>query len=129
KCGWGSNPYYYLSGKYGIHPTYIQEMLGDSRYSEEDILAAINHLKVEGGKKFSLNTLDATRHFYRGNPRGSWSPKELFKNKNVLLLGTGAGVAEHRTALENFIKKNKPLVVALNTQSGIDQSLIDVRVA
>jgi 4-hydroxy 2-oxovalerate aldolase len=129
KCGWGSNPYYYLSGKYGIHPTYIQEMLGDSRYSEEDILAAINHLKVEGGKKFSLNTLDATRHFYSGAPRGSWNPKELFEKKHVLLLGTGAGVAEHRTALENFIKTNKPLVVALNTQSGVAQSLIDVRVA
>lgn len=129
KCGWGSNPYYYLSGKYGIHPTYIQEMLGDSRYSEEDILAAINHLKVEGGKKFSLNTLDSTRHFYSGAPRGRWNPKELFERKNVLLLGTGAGVSEHRIALEEFIKNNKPLVVALNTQSCVDQSLIDVRVA
>jgi 4-hydroxy 2-oxovalerate aldolase len=129
KCGWGSNPYYYLSGKYGIHPTYIQEMLGDSRYSEEDILAAINHLKVEGGKKFSLNTLDSTRHFYSGTPRGSWNPKELFENKKVLLLGTGAGVSEHRIALENFIKAKNPLVVALNTQSGVSQTLIDVRIA
>ena len=32
---WGTNPYYYLAGKYGIHPTYIQEMLNDSRYREE----------------------------------------------------------------------------------------------
>src|SRR5688572_3704912 len=32
-CGWGTNTYYYLAGKYGIHPTYIQEMLGDARYS------------------------------------------------------------------------------------------------
>jgi 4-hydroxy 2-oxovalerate aldolase len=129
QCGWGSNPYYYLSGKYGIHPTYIQEMSGDSRYSEEDILAAINHLKIEGGKKFSLNTLDATRQFYKGEPRGSWSPTEKFYGKNVLLLGTGPGVAEHRVALENYIKTYKPVVVALNTQSGVAQSLIDVRVA
>lgn len=129
KCGWGSNPYYYLSGKYGIHPTYIQEMLGDSRYSEEDILAAINHLKVEGGKKFSMNTLDATRHFYSGEPRGSWSPIEFFSGKNVLLLGTGPGVAEHKLALESYIRTHTPLVVALNTQSSVDQSLIDIRVA
>ncbi|MDP5129525.1 MAG: aldolase catalytic domain-containing protein [Paraglaciecola sp.] len=129
QCGWGSNPYYYLSGKYGIHPTYIQEMLGDSRYSEEDILAAINHLKVEGGKKFSLNTLDATRQFYNGEPRGTWSPSALFAGKNVLLLGTGPGVAEHRVALEDYIKTHRPVVVALNTQSGVAQALIDVRVA
>ena len=129
KCGWGSNPYYYLSGKYGIHPTYIQEMLGDSRYSEEDILAAINHLKVEGGKKFSFNALDATRHFYQGDAQGSWSPKNLLVGKNVLILGAGAGVAEHKTAIENYIKANKPVVIALNTQSAVAQELIDVRVA
>lgn len=129
QCGWGSNPYYYLSGKYGIHPTYIQEMLVDSRYSEEDIFAAINHLKLDGGKKFSLNTLDGTRQFYNGEPQGAWSPTEIFVGKNVLLLGTGPGVAEHRVALEDYIRTHQPVVVALNTQSSVDQSLIDVRVA
>lgn len=127
--GWGTNPYYYLAGKYGIHPTYIQEMLGDSRYSEEDVLAVIDHLRVEGGKKFSLNTLDAARHFYRGEPKGQWSPRERFAGREVLLLGTGPGVARHRGALERYIRKYKPLVLALNTQSAIDAELIDLRVA
>ena len=56
--GWGTNPYYYLSGKYGIHPTYIQEMLSDARFSEEDVLAVIEHLRKEGGKKFSFDRLN-----------------------------------------------------------------------
>lgn len=129
ECGWGTNPYYYLAGKYGIHPTYIQEMLGDSRYSEEDVLAVIEHLRVAGGKKFSFNTLDAARHFYRGEPKGQWSPRELFAGREVLLLGTGPGVARHRGALERFIRDHKPLVLALNTQSAIDAELIDLRVA
>ncbi|RUR27847.1 aldolase [Vreelandella andesensis] len=127
--GWGTNPYYYLAGKYGIHPTYIQEMLSDSRYSEEDVLAVIEHLRVEGGKKFSLNTLDAARHFYRGDPTGQWSPKKRFAGRDVLLLGTGPGVARHREALERYIRDCKPLVLALNTQSAIDAELIDLRVA
>lgn len=127
--GWGTNPYYYLAGKYGIHPTYIQEMLNDSRYSEEDVLAVIEHLRVEGGKKFSLNTLDAARHFYRGEPQGQWSPQTLFAGRDVLLLGTGPGVEQHRPALESYIRQAKPLVVALNTQSAIAPELIDVRVA
>ena len=127
--GWGTNPYYYLAGKYGIHPTYIQEMLSDSRYSEEDVLAVIEHLRVEGGKKFSLNTLDAARHFYRGEPKGQWSPKERFAGREVLLLGTGPGVARHRGALERYIRDHQPLVLALNTQSAIDAKLIDLRVA
>lgn len=128
-CGWGTNTYYYLAGKYGIHPTYIQEMLGDSRYTEEDILAAIEHLRVQGGKKFSLNTLDAARQFYQGEPHGTWQPASLIQGREVLLLGTGPGVTAHRAALERYIHQAKPFVMALNTQSQLDSELIDVRVA
>ncbi|MDO6418774.1 aldolase, partial [Amphritea sp. 2_MG-2023] len=129
KCGWGSNPYYYLSGKYGIHPTYIQEMLSDSRYTEEDILAAISHLKEEGGKKFSINDLDATRCFYQNEAKGDWGPAGLIEGREVLILGAGPGVAEHKAAIENYIRLKKPIVIALNTQSSVEQTLIDIRVA
>lgn len=127
--GWGTNPYYYLAGQYGIHPSYIQEMIADSRYSEEDILAVIEHLKIEGGKKFSLGTLDAARHFYQGQARGTWSPVNMFKNREVVLLGAGPSVKQHRAAIEAYIQAKKPIVLALNTQSSIAQNLIDVRVA
>lgn len=129
KCGWGTNTYYYLAGKYGIHPSYIQSMLSDSRYTDEDILAVIEHLRGEDGKKFSLHTLDAARQFYQGEPRGSWQPASLIKGREVILLGTGPGVKVHRAALESYIRKTRPFVMALNTQSHIDSELIDVRVA
>ena len=32
KYKWGSSPFYYLSGKNKIHPTYIQNMLNDNSY-------------------------------------------------------------------------------------------------
>lgn len=127
--GWGINTYYYLAGKYGIHPTYIQEMLSDSRYSEVDILAAIEHLKLVGGKKFSLSTLESSRQFYSGEPRGKWVPADTMNGRNVLILGTGPSVETHRAAIQQFIRDHKPFVIALNTQKGIDQELIDIRAA
>lgn len=127
--GWGTNPFYYLAGKYGIHPTYIQEMLSDSRYDEEDILAAIDHLRVEGGKKFSLDTLDAAKHFYDEVDGGSWDPATLLRGREVLLLGTGPGVGRHQWALENYVREKKPVVIALNTQAEIASDLITLRVA
>ncbi|SFA85647.1 aldolase catalytic domain-containing protein [Azotobacter beijerinckii] len=129
RYGWGTNTYYYLAGKYGIHPTYIQEMQSNSRYSEEDILAVIDYLRIVGGKKFSLNTLDAARHFYQGPPRGTWQAASLLNDREVLVLGTGPGVAAHREALEAYILNAKPFVLALNTQSQITAELIDARVA
>ena len=127
--GWGINPYYYLAGKYGIHPSYIQEMLADSRYSEEDILAVIEHLRVEGGKKFSLGTLEAARHFYSGPSRGSWNPADVMHNEDVLIIGSGPGVAKHHHAIETYIRIHQPFVIALNTQKNLDESLINVRAA
>jgi len=127
--GWGTNSYYYLAGKYAIHPSYIQEILNDSRCDEEDILAAIEHLRGEGGKKFNLSTFDAARHFYQGDAVGSWDPALMIKGREVLLLGSGPSVEKHQAAIESYIHRKKPLVMALNTQSAIDASLIDVRVA
>ncbi|MEH6492218.1 aldolase catalytic domain-containing protein [Halopseudomonas sp.] len=127
--GWGSNPYYYLTGKYGIHPTYIQEMLGDSRYDEEDVLSVIEYLKEKGGKKFRPETLASARNFYVGKAEGSWNPKHALDGRDVLLLGAGPGVRSHRKAVESYIKKAKPVVIALNTQSDIQAELIDFRIA
>lgn len=127
--GWGTNTYYYLAGKYGIHPSYIQEMLNDSRYEEEDILAVIQNLRKVGGEKFNFKKLDAARHFYVGKPAGSWKPSQYFSGREVLLLGSGPGVARYRSALEDFIREKNPIVLALNLQSAIDPDLIDLHVA
>ncbi|KRW72744.1 aldolase catalytic domain-containing protein [Stutzerimonas nitrititolerans] len=127
--GWGSNPFYYLSGKYGIHPSYVQEMLVDPRYGEEDVLAAIEYLRREGGQRFRRDTLDSTRNFYGETPTGIWTPATLLKGREVLLLGAGSGIVKHRQALEAYIRRASPVVIAMNTQADIDAELIDLRVA
>jgi 4-hydroxy 2-oxovalerate aldolase len=127
--GWGSNPYYYLAGQYGIHPTYVQEMLADSRYGESEILAVIEHLRAVGGKRFNVETLEAGRQMYGGEPSGTWAPASAMGGRDVLIVGAGPGVAAHRAALQRFIRQRKPFVVALNTQTNIDADLIDVRAA
>ena len=127
--GWGINPFYYLSGQYGIHPSYIQEMLQNKSYNEEDILAVIDYLKINGGKKFSLNTLESANNFYSNKPQGKWKPQTLLKDKVVLILGKGPGVKKYKSEIENFIEKTNPFVIALNTQTDIKQNMINVNIA
>lgn len=129
ECGWGTNTFYYLAGKYGIHPTYVQEMLRDPRYNEEDILAVIEYLKSEGGKKFNIHTLEAARNFFSGDPTGTWNPSTELANKEVMVIGTGPNVVKHKQAIEDYIRSKHPYVIALNTQAHIASELIDIRAA
>ena len=126
---WGTNPFYFLSGKHGIHPTYIQEMDGDARYGEEDILAVIDYLREEGGKKYSADSLAAAKTFFSGEPRGSWTPAEMMEGREVLLVGNGPGAVQHREAIERYVRNHKPVVIGLNTDATLDPELIDLRAA
>ena len=79
KFGWGLNPYYFLAGEYNIHPTYIQEMISDNRYNDEDIVSVIDYLKEQGANKFYPDRLEAARHFYSNNGEGNWYPAEIIR--------------------------------------------------
>jgi len=129
KYGWGTNPFYYLSGINSVHPTYVQEMMADTRYNEDDIIAVIEHLGKKGGNKYSKNILGEARNYYPAKPQGNWSPVKLFEGKEVILIGSGPGASVHKKAIELYIKDSKPLVMALNAQSVIDNDLIDLRIA
>ena len=102
---WGTNIFYYLAGRYSIHPSYIQSMLTDVRYKDEDILESISYLKDQGRKRYNFDDLNELRKFYKGDPKGQWDPKTIFKNRDVLIIGTGKQVKKHEKALKNFIKK------------------------
>lgn len=129
KYGWGTNPYYYLAGKYRIHPTYIQEMLADSRYSDEDILAVIGHLRDRDAAKYDASALEAGRHFYHDEMVGSWQPHTSIAGKVVLIVGAGPSVGTYHDPLEAYIRKHRPFVIALNTENRIAPELIDIRAA
>ena len=105
---WGTNIYYYLSGKYKIHPSYIQQMLSDTSYDQEDILSVIEHLKTKGGRNFSLSRLDSARNFYHQQASGNWSPETVLRNKDVHAFGRWPGVSDHRKQLEDFIRRRRP---------------------
>ena len=117
KYKWGTNPFYYLAGKYSIHPTFIQIMINDSRYSEVEILKVIDYLKENERKKFSFSILQDAKNFQNSKKPGKWKPRSVFENKEVLILGTGPGVDKYKKALIKFVEKYDPIVIAFNSQN------------
>jgi 4-hydroxy 2-oxovalerate aldolase len=104
-------------------------MLEDDRYEIPDVLSLINHLKEVDGTKFSKEVLETGRQLYQTTQDGTWNPRDIFENKEVLIIGPGPSAEAHKEGLEDFIKQNKPVVLALNTKKIITESLVDLRTA
>ena len=107
-----------MAGIHGIHPTFVQTMLGNNRFSNKDILSSINHLK-NPEKKFNKDLLNPNNKIYVGKCPGKWSPKSDISKKDVLIIGSGPRISEYKNIIENYIVKNKPYVIALNTQKAL----------
>jgi len=123
--GWGSNLLYYLSASYGIHPTYVQEMISALHYDSHQILEALKTLKKWGANAYSQDHL---REAMLGGVKfteGSWSAKNWVKDRDVLVVGAGPNAKAHTSALIDFIDRFKPYVISLNSESSIPSEKID----
>lgn len=129
KHQWGKNPFYFLAGQNKIHPTFIQEMLSDSRYTNFDILQAINFFKEVGGQRFNKELLDSNKIVLKSFPKGTWNPSKGLKNKDILIIGPSKKILKSEETY-NQVKKMKNLVIfSCNASPGFFKNLIDFHIA
>ena len=126
---WGSSIYYYLSAVHGIHPTYVQELLGDGRYNTEQVLSAITFLKDNISSSYSLENMMKALSDSIGNECGSWSAKGWAKDKEVLVIGSGPSAKLHIADISKYIEKNQPIVLCLNINQEIPENLVSAYIA
>ena len=129
KHQWGKNPFYFLAGQNKIHPTFIQEMLSDSRYTNFDILQAINFFKEVGGQRFNKELLDSNKIVLKTSPKGSWKPAQVLKNKDVLIIGPSKKILKSEEIYNQVKKMNNLKIFSCNASPGFFKNLIDFHVA
>lgn len=126
---WGPNVYYFLSAIHGIHPTYIQEMLGDERYDTDQILSAINFLKSSRIPFFSFENMLRAAAGIEGDEHGTWSAKNWLDDRTVLILGAGPSTRKYIEAIQLFVKRHQPVVLCLNVNEAVPIDMVDAYVA
>jgi len=124
KHKWGKNIYYFISGKKGIHPSFVQTMLSDSRYDGTDIMNAINNLSSKDSKDFNTSKLINANNFYSETATGEWAPATIMKDHEVLILAPGPSTKLHEDQIKAYILKRSPIVISLNLKSPIPDKLI-----
>lgn len=126
---WGTNLHYMLSGTHAVHPTYVQRMIADPRFSPAQIVETIERLGVDGGSTFDLDRAAEDVSATSTSSAGSWNATEWCSGRPVLIIGPGATVVERRDDLEHMIKSNDAVVLNLNLRSLINPELVDAYVA
>lgn len=127
--GWGPNLMYYLSAVHGIHPTYIQTMLGKGHYPARQVISAIESLKGGDASSFSGTRLEEALHSGPGTSEGTWSARGWARRRPVLLVAAGPSLERHGDALRRLIARAKPRVVAVNAVASLPPSLVDAYAA
>lgn len=126
KYNWGSNIFYKLSALYNIHPTYIQELLKDKRYSKEEKLNIIEFLRVNRSETYSKKLLTFPRKIKNiHNFRKSTDIKHSIKKKEFLIFGAGLSISKHKKKILQYIKNNKPYVISVNYNKFISEKYIN----
>ena len=126
---WGPNLFYYLSGLYGVHPTYVQEMLSDSRYQHEQVLDALGALRGEGSAGFSRERLRQAAGGELLTSAGAWDASGWAAGRDVLIVGPGEQGELHAPAVHRYIRARKPVVLCLNSNTWLDPDLVTAWVA
>ncbi len=113
KYMWGTNLYYYLSANHRIHPTYIQNMLSDERYEDNEMILAIENLKKQKCKLFNPTVLKNSKKFFNYT-KFEKVDKRFVNNRKILILGNSNSLVEFNKRIISYINKNKPVVISLN---------------
>ena len=126
---WGTNTYYRIAAKNKIHPTYIQKILNDKRYKKRDYKKIIKDLGKSRSSQYNPYKLINLAYFISNKPQGTFDPKRLLKDKNILILGAGKNLSSNSKKIEKIIKTKKLFVVALNLLNSLKDEFINLRVS
>lgn len=121
---WGPNIYYHYSACSNIHPSYVQNILKDDRYSYDEIFNALNFLKNKKGATFDFANLNLAVNKKISN-KILWNPIFDKKFKKLLIIGGGISIKNNLNKIISIIQDTKPLVISVNINQYINQRFID----
>ena len=116
---WGYQMMYYLSAANGCHPNYVSYLYGKDNLS----VTKINHIlsNIEPEDKKLLYDQDVAKEIYEDfvvQGIGEQNTLSIMRNelleRTILLMGPGKNIKLQKTAIDAYINKNNPVVIAIN---------------
>ena len=119
KYSWGYKTYFYLCSKNNCHPTYVGFFRDKNNLSVGDIDEILS--RIEPAEKKLFFDRELSEKLYQDYIEEKYSDDnvvkalgEELKNKTVLLFGPGKNVVLQHDKVEQFIEKEKPVMMSIN---------------
>lgn len=118
KFSWGYSTEFFIAGIYQTHVNNIDYLLKNHRTNSKDMRDIISSLSVEQRRKYDYDNLEE-KYIENQNRIVDDSEtiidlKKTLSGQKVLLLCPGKSLINEKSQIEDFIKKEKPITIAVN---------------
>lgn len=115
---WGYSIPYALSGKYGLHRTYAEFLMGKNRLKTKDIQRILRLIDKDHIEMFDEEYVEKLyRHYVSVEYDDSQDIKkvaQLLQGKDILVLCPGSSIVEHKDRILKFLENNEVLAISVN---------------
>lgn len=115
---WGYSTEYFISGLYCCHVNNIAYLLNNHHTTAKDMRNIIESLSPEDRKKYDYDLLEQKYVENQSRYVDDMSTVDLLKrklnNRKVLMIAPGKTSVDDRGRIQDYINKNKPVVIGVN---------------
>lgn len=115
---WGYNMFYYLAASNDCHPNYVADLLNKRTLSVTSVNKLLGKLKGEKKLLYDREYMENIYIEYQNkevnDSEAVMQLKQIFENKEILLVGPGASIQNEREKIERFVTEKKPVVISVN---------------
>ena len=115
---WGYSVPYALSGKYGLHRTYAEYLMGKNRLKTKDIQRILRMIDKNHIELFDEDYVESLYRQYIStafdDSKSVEKLSEELSNKKVVVICPGRSIISHKDRIIDYIRKNEAVVVSVN---------------
>lgn len=121
KKPWGYNMFFYIAALNNCHPSYVKDLMEKKTLSVKQINEVLAKLKDYGDKQLLYDRelgerlyCDYQKQIHVDDERDIEKLGEIFKGKDILLLGPGKSIEREKEKIQRYINEKNPIVISIN---------------
>lgn len=126
RCTWGYSTPYFIAGSYGAHVNNVSYLMRKNSIRSKDIRYILNKIGEEPRKRYNYDLLEDTYINYVSSQIDDTDAvkklSNIMNNREVLMLVPGHTISTQVEQIQEYIKKNNPIVISVNFLHDIIES-------